>query len=179
MNFQSQKSARFALTEFPESNLTTTVDVLFKLSNAGINFVYTITGDLSDVNFPLYKKERRENNLWENSCFEFFIAEKQTTEYREFNFSPSGKWNVYSFDSHRKNMKEEEKVKNVKIRTEREKNKFVLFAYVDFRLAKPASNYEFQLATILKTKDGIRHFFAIDNSSEQPDFHNRKFFVDL
>ncbi len=170
---------RFVLTEFPLSNLGINIEVDFILRDSKIELVYGVSGDLTEIILPLFDKIERAGNLWENSCFEFFLAEKQNPEYREFNFSPSGKWNLYSFSSYRTNMKECGKVDNIEIKSGKRKHEFFLNAVFDFNLQKSLSVYEFQLAAILKTKAGTRRFFAIDNSSEKPDFHNRKFFINL
>ena len=39
--------------------------------------------------------------LWEDTCFEFFLANGSERSYVEFNFSPSGDWQVFRFSDYR------------------------------------------------------------------------------
>lgn len=39
--------------------------------------------------------------LWEQTCFEAFIADTGKAAYREYNFAPSGDWAVYEFSDYR------------------------------------------------------------------------------
>ena len=49
----------------------------------------------------------RRDRLWEETCFEFFLAVKNSPRYWEFNLSPAGHWNVYRFADYRQGMQEE------------------------------------------------------------------------
>ena len=50
---------------------------------------------------------KREDNLWENNCLEFFLKPDSIGQaYLEFNFSLDGKWNVFHFDKYREGKKE-------------------------------------------------------------------------
>ena len=47
---------------------------------------------------------RRKDRLWEETCLELFLGTTDSAEYREFNLSPAGHWNVYRFDRYRDGM---------------------------------------------------------------------------
>lgn len=47
----------------------------------------------------------RADGLWRSTCFELFLLDPVTGGYREFNFSPSGEWAAYEFDSYREGMR--------------------------------------------------------------------------
>jgi hypothetical protein len=49
---------------------------------------------------------KRVNELWKETCFECFIPLENSKAYLEFNGSPSGDWNWYSFIDYREGMKE-------------------------------------------------------------------------
>jgi hypothetical protein len=51
-------------------------------------------------------KPSRKKDLWSQTCFECFIPTRQGDGYLEFNGSPSGSWNWYSFKSYRQGMSE-------------------------------------------------------------------------
>ena len=44
----------------------------------------------------------RVTGLWEDTCFEFFLADDSELGYVEFNFSPAGDWQVFRFSDYRK-----------------------------------------------------------------------------
>jgi hypothetical protein len=48
----------------------------------------------------------RQNEIWKETCFECFIPSAHSDAYLEFNGSPSGNWNWYSFRGYREGMKE-------------------------------------------------------------------------
>src|SRR4028119_1867556 len=56
---------------------------------------------------PLADKPLRKNELWQETCFEFFLGIKNFERYWEFNLSPAGHWNIYHFDGYRQGMQEE------------------------------------------------------------------------
>ncbi len=69
---------------------------------------YELVGHLSEIVVPIpADMPVRKNALWEETCFEFFIAAKDSSRYREFNLSPAGHWNVFCFDAYRKGMQED------------------------------------------------------------------------
>ena len=67
-------------------------------SNENLQLEYKISGDIKNllveekVDHP-----QREVGLWEKTCFEFFIKNKNSDDYFEFNFSTSLNWNMFIF----------------------------------------------------------------------------------
>ena len=43
----------------------------------------------------------RVTGLWEDTCFECFLANSAEQSYVEFNFSPTGDWQVFRFSDYR------------------------------------------------------------------------------
>jgi hypothetical protein len=74
---------------------------------------YVLAGNLGNIFLPsLNANPARNDELWRTTCFEFFIAIKSTSQYWEFNMSPSGDWNIYVMDAYRQvNMREETRIK--------------------------------------------------------------------
>jgi hypothetical protein len=46
----------------------------------------------------------RKDELWKETCFEAFIPHANGDAYLEFNGSPGGDWNLYSFKAYREGM---------------------------------------------------------------------------
>src|SRR5688572_26316236 len=89
---QSFSLIPFAALEIPAITITGQV---FLQANQLIVY-YSLTGDISSVSLPEKSATpRRKDELWRHTCFEFFLAIKDQPAYWEFNFSPSGDWNVY------------------------------------------------------------------------------------
>lgn len=49
------------------------------------------------------RQATRVDGLWRTSCCELFLAQPDTPAYLEFNFSPTGDWAAYAFESPRQN----------------------------------------------------------------------------
>jgi hypothetical protein len=65
----------------------------------------SLKGNLNTVIVPSPNPQpRRQDNLWQTTCFEFFIAPQEGPNYWEFNLSPSGDWNCYAFANYRQGM---------------------------------------------------------------------------
>ena len=57
------------------------------------------------LSLPAPVEPGRADGLWRSTCFELFLLDPATGGYREFNFSPSGEWAAYEFDSYRESMR--------------------------------------------------------------------------
>jgi len=69
---------------------------------------YALFGHLPELVIPASADiPARKNHLWEKTCFELFLAVKNSPQYWEFNLSPAGHWNVYRFGAYRQGMQEE------------------------------------------------------------------------
>jgi len=65
----------------------------------------SLIGHLETIIIPTLKPHPgRQDNLWQTTCFEFFIAPQDGLNYWEFNLSPSGDWNCYTFENYRQGM---------------------------------------------------------------------------
>ena len=69
-----------------------------------LTIVYDLTGDMARIRLPESRPAERAEGLWTTTCLEAFIRAADGTAYYEFNFSPSGRWAAYRFDSERKGM---------------------------------------------------------------------------
>lgn len=68
--------------------------------DGGLVFSYRLQGDMARLRIPAGVAGRGDR-LWEQTCFEAFIAPRGATAYVEFNFSPSGQWAAYAFSDYR------------------------------------------------------------------------------
>ena len=143
---------------------------------------YTLSGILDDILVPQPSDMPcRRNALWEETCFEFFLGLKNSERYWEFNLSPAGHWNVYSFSSCREGMHEEASVVSLPFLVSIQPEAFVLS--LEFNLDKLVSegqDLEVGISAVVKTEKGKISYWALDHPGPQADFHRRdSFIVDL
>src|SRR5487761_10929 len=70
-----------------------------------LRFRYVLEADPLLVRIPpLVPNAGRTDKLWAYTCFEAFLGVAGSAPYLELNFSPSGQWAAYRFDSYRQGM---------------------------------------------------------------------------
>ena len=65
---------------------------------------YRIVGELGAMRMPELRPPVHTDGLWRQTCFEAFTGAATSTEYCEYNFSPSGAWAAYHFSAYREGM---------------------------------------------------------------------------
>src|SRR3989337_36218 len=78
----------------------TAVDVYVTRALQGLMLSYSLSGDIDALVLPARSEPGRGDDLWQSTCFELFLR-GDGAAYREYNFSPSGEWAAYAFDSYR------------------------------------------------------------------------------
>lgn len=140
---------------------------------------YTLTGALEALCLPppAASPERRDN-LWQESCFEFFFAEEGEEAYREVNIAPSGHWNVYCFDCYRRGMRQAGEVLSLDCRISRESRRFTLEATLDpGKTGFTGKSLRAGISAVLLARDNSMSYWALAHPGEKPDFHDRRGFL--
>lgn len=70
-----------------------------------LRLAYRLVGDLQRIRIPPASGGGRADGLWKHTCFEAFVRVGDGPQYFELNFSPSGQWAAYLFDSYREGMR--------------------------------------------------------------------------
>jgi hypothetical protein len=120
----------------------------------------------------------RKNRLWEETCFELFLAIKGSDPYWEFNFSPSGNWNVYRFYEYRKGMAEENSFSELPFCMTRKPD--FLQIIIEIRLDKiiPSDQpLQAGISAIIKNNDDNISYLALTHPGPKPDFHLKDSFI--
>ena len=140
---------------------------------------YRLKGNLEKIEIPATEKlPIRKNELWKNTCFEFFLGIKNSPIYWEFNLSPSGDWNIYHFDDYRQSMQLENKVESLPFNILRDSN--ALYLGLEFNLDGLVSiieNFDISITTVIKSKEGNISYWALKHCGKEADFHLRDSFV--
>ena len=140
---------------------------------------YELQGELSRISIPpAAQTPARRNGLWEETCFELFLAPKHSDRYWEFNLSPSGLWNVYRFDSYRRGMQEEQTVTALPLLAETRGGSLVLSFETDLStLIGKDEKAEAGIAAVVRLADGGLTYWALVHPGQKPDFHRRDSFL--
>ncbi len=171
--------ARFFLMPFPgEGNpagLTIGGSIARRAETLSVR--YEVRGDLSKVEIPA-AAARRKDRLWEETCLELFLGTADSGEYREFNLSPSGHWNVFRFTRYREGMREEEAIPSLPFDVRRDSEALLLTAEIDIGKIVPADQgLAAAVSAVIRTTDGGKSHWAPTHPATRPDFHRRDGFA--
>ena len=146
--------------------------------------IYEIAGDLSKIIVPDKKiMPSRKYNLWEHTCFELFIAIKDLPKYWEFNFSPSGDWNVFYFETYRNEgfgnkLYEEGSFISLPFISQRGPEKLIV--KIEFDLNVIVRNNEklyIGISAVVEFRNYGLSYWALKHCENKPNFHTRESFI--
>lgn len=171
----------FSLVPFATANLPAiTITGQVSLQANQLMVYYLLTGDISSVFLPVKSAvPQRKDELWKRTCFELFLAIKDQPAYWEFNFSPSGDWNVYRMGAYRRiDFHEESSIKQVRLEMNRESDALALNVTVDLSsIVQGEQSIETGITAVVQTKDGDVTYWALTHPGPRADFHNREGFI--
>jgi hypothetical protein len=160
---------RFALKLHPESICEAVTGIEVEVAQPGggkLALLYVVTGRIGDLSIPPPAPAERTDGLWQRTCFEAFLGRGQG--YLELNFSPSGQWAAYRFDSYRAGMTEAQ-IGTPEIRTRRSEDIYELEA----SLAQPLSGpLQLALAAVIEEANGRKSYWALAHPPGKADFHH-------
>jgi len=176
MNEQS-----FCLQPFPSASslahLRITGSIARRSNRLAIR--YALRGHLAGFAIPVFADiPARREKLWKETCFEFFLAVKNSPRYWEFNLSPAGDWNVYRFAGYRQGMQEEPAFASLPFSFETRPEFLVLALELDLdRIVQAGQPLEVAISAVIKPGKGEATHWALTHGAQQADFHRRDSFV--
>ncbi|MDJ0735757.1 MAG: DOMON-like domain-containing protein [Nostocaceae cyanobacterium] len=140
---------------------------------------YKLEGELEKIEIPAIENiPNRKNELWEATCFEFFLGIKNSSRYWEFNLSPSGHWNIYRFDDYRQGMEEEIAVTSLPFSVQHDSDNLLLNLEMDLgKLISEKQSLEVGITTVIQDKNRNITYWALTHCGKEADFHLRDSFV--
>jgi hypothetical protein len=175
----------FSLQPFPSTETLPNIKITGNIArNENLLIInYALTGDIAEVEIiSPSETPMRKNELWEHTCFEFFIGIKNSSCYWEFNLSPAGDWNVYSFDRYRQGMQEEVTFSTLPFSVHHSSDYFAIA--LDFDLDKIIPHeqvteniLDVAIASVIKSKNSQVSYWALTHCAEEADFHQRSSFI--
>ncbi len=133
---------------------------------------YLMTGRVNDVRWPDSAEPTRTDGLWRNTCFEAFLKGHGREAYREYNFSPSGAWAAYHFDTYRTNMADLDAITpDIWVDAGAD------WIGVEVKLIADPTLAHVNLTAVLEERDGALTYWALAHPEGPPDFHDPACFV--
>ncbi|MEM6450819.1 MAG: DOMON-like domain-containing protein [Cyanobacteria bacterium P01_D01_bin.105] len=188
-NPPSSGTTNFSLVPFANSELSHNLAVSGTAAREGstLSISYLLAGDIDKVVLPeLNSCNDRAEKLWEETCFELFLGvgleRAKDLLYREFNFSPSGAWNVLTLQGYRYATKEEPSFEALPFKVVRADEGLTIETVIDISsLADEARPIRLGISAVILVKDmageAQETFWAIAHPTSKPDFHHPNSFA--
>ena len=148
-----------------------------------LQFRYVLDADPLLIRIPPPVADAgRTDRLWAHTCFEAFVGLPESSGYLELNFSPSGQWAAYRFDSYRQGMAPAlHTAPRLALRRSGER----LDLQAEVRLggsfppgSLPAGSRRLRIAlsTVVEDQEGRLSYWALRHPPGRPDFHHPESF---
>jgi hypothetical protein len=174
-------SRNFTLTPFPGEAPLVPLEITGAITRQGpiLTLRYELRGDLAALALPdPADRPARRDGLWQETCFEFFLAPQNLPQYWEFNLSPAGHWNVYAFRAYRQGMHEESTLAALPFSVLRAPASLLVTLKVDVAgFIPPGQPLDAAIAAVVKDRNGAITYWALAHPGPRPDFHRRDAFI--
>ncbi len=134
-----------------------------------LNIKYEVSPN-DNLVWPVSQMPIRQYEIWKSTCFEFFLSQKDSKSYLEFNLSPSGAWDTYIFSDYRTPSKPV-RFNDVEL-IDFDQTKSSVSARFKFLDLPFKSAYEANITAVIEDNHGV-HYYAYKHAQTQPDFHHR------
>ena len=148
---------------------------------------YRIDGDIAELLIPALTHDQagrtRQDGLWKHTCCELFLKRTRRQRarapgYYEFNFSPSGDWAAYAFDSYRTGMLALEVVEPPAIAVSQTDARLTIDVAISLPQDVVAARGEtVSLTAVIEDRAGHISYWAVAHAPHKPDFHHDNGFV--
>jgi hypothetical protein len=136
---------------------------------------YRIQGPVDELVLPMtVSNPHFRDELWTTTCLEIFLQEKGQNAYEEWNFSPSGNWAYYHFQSYRQPSGGALRLQPLEpLNWIKNDHQLLLQVkiplYQSFTAEKP--NLRYGVTAVVHVKSGEKQYWALEHAGEKPDFH--------
>ncbi len=144
-----------------------------RLTDGRIMLRYRLDG-CEGLVLPPPRAPVRADELWRTTCFELFLADPGG-HYREYNFSPDGRWAAYAFAGYRNRIGNHDPVLPPEIAVEIGRS--VLTVTVFLSGDELAGATRAALTAVAEEQGGRLSYWASKHPGLKPDFHDPTCFV--
>lgn len=171
----------FSLQPFPNSKSLPSIAITGNIDRREniLAIDYFLVGNLENLSIPEpTNTPTRKHQLWEETCFEFFLGVKNFPNYWEFNLSTAGDWNIYRFQDYRHRMEEEMAYTFLPFDVEKRSDSLLLKLELDLNKIVPEDkSLEISITAVVKQINGEITYWALTHCGENADFHRRDSFA--
>ena len=180
--FKIMSDRQFQLQPFSSTQAPANLDLKARISQdqQQLKINYQLHGDLAQLLLPTPTEQpHRKNDLWQTTCFEFFLAVFNAPEYWEFNLAPTGDWNAYRFRHYRRNMCEAANFKSLPLRIlNRDSSSYEIQTEIELQsIISGNISLEISLTTVIADQNQNLSYWAINHPDSEPNFHRRDGFI--
>jgi hypothetical protein len=171
----------FSLVAFPDVDVPE-ITITGKVSrqNNTLTIHFLIRGKTETILLPNPSAHpSRQDDLWQATCFEFFLAFPEEPSYWEFNMSPSGDWNIYHMDEYRRvGFREETLIQRLPFSVRQEAGCILVESSVNLNpIISTERPFQAAVASVIQSKDGHETYWALFHPQSRADFHSRESFT--
>ena len=140
---------------------------------------YRVEGDLDTINWSALKASSgRSHDLWQNTCFEFFVNPRGDSKYWEGNLSPNGCWNLYRFSAYREGMREEKAVATLHCSNSKDKSGWnTTCRFETSGIIEDEIELKIGLSCVIRCRTEVLSYWALCHPGLNPDFHDQASFT--
>lgn len=142
--------------------------------NDQLQISFKLMGDIAKIAVPQPVSPQFRNELWQQTCFEIFIASETDNAYQEYNFSPSGEWAAYCFSDYRQ-QQSDLIIEAPQIKRQVDAQSLSLSATLRTEALPTKQPWLIGVSAVVETDQGLS-WWALNHSGQQPDFHSRQSF---
>ncbi|HNE43509.1 MAG TPA: DOMON-like domain-containing protein [Rhodocyclaceae bacterium] len=143
----------------------------------GISCRFLMAGNLGHLIIPAPRPSAPADDLWQHTCFELFAKSIDGVAYREFNFSPDGRWAAYAFGSYRERSTDGPSVSLAPPTCQIFGDCLELTAVVPGAWLPSRTPLRLGLTAVLEARDGRLSYWALTHHGPRPDFHDPRGFI--
>src|SRR5512146_759910 len=173
--------------EFPSQGVQRVAACAELVGPESLRLQYVLEADPRLVRIPPPNADAgRSDKLWAHTCFEAFVGLPESPQYLELNFSPSGQWAAYRFDSYRQGMAPAlDRAPRVALRSSDERLELQAEVWLGGSLGSPGAAAEaprcrrlrIALSTVVEDREGRLSYWALRHPPGRPDFHHPESFL--
>ncbi len=171
----------FSLIPFPNNSPHPDIKIQGEIErvNQQLQITFNLTGELEKVAIapPVYSPARLDD-LWQTTCFEFFLGLQNSDRYWEFNLSPAGHWNIYRFDNYRQGMITETAYQALPFVVHQQFDRLVLSLMLDLNpIISSEQALNVGITIVIESQDQDITYWALNHTAKEADFHQRASFT--
>ncbi|ELS02646.1 hypothetical protein Xen7305DRAFT_00023640 [Xenococcus sp. PCC 7305] len=172
---------KFTLKPFELSDSNPTINISGNILRADnkLKLDYLLQGDLSQIVIPVSDEiPTRKDELWQTTCWEFFIGTANSSQYWEFNLATTGDWNVYRFSGYRQGMTEEKAFDALPFRLKKQTKSLTINLEINLDLiVELDKNLDIAITAVIESNNGELSYWALAHPEAIADFHHREGFI--